>query len=148
MEKEFIRVQSVKDITISVSLLAIGLLLAFLPDSEDMQLGGYTFIALGIIAAFILKSAYKDTQTGEKYHRKEYLFATDMKAPILAAIGSNPSSLPLSAKDNGQGLRLEIHYGETSGKAYIQLFEYVPHQYKPCSDMHEHDIHKVKELLK
>lgn len=148
MEKKFIRVPSTQDIIISVLFLAIGLLLAFLPNSEDIQLGGYTFIALGIVSALILKSAYKDTTTGEKYLRKELLFSHDIKSSVLLAVNSNPSALPLSAKDKGQGLRLEIYYGKPSGKAYIQLFEYVPHQYQPCSEMHEYDMHQVEGLLK
>lgn len=147
MEKKFIRVSSVKDIAISVSLLAIGLALAFLPQSNDIQLGGYTLIALGILSAFILKSEYKDTQTGEKYLHKEFMFATEKKAAVLAAITDHPASLPLSAQGQGQGLRLEIHYGLTSGKAYLQLFEYVPHQYRPCSEVHEHEINQLKGWL-
>lgn len=148
MEKKFIRVASVKDITISVSLLALGLALAFLPESGDIQLGGYTLIALGILSAFLLKSAYKDLQTGEKYLRKELMFPTEKKAAILAAITGQPASLPLSAQGQGQGLRLEMHYGMTSGKAYLQLFEYVPHQYRPCSEMVEHEIGQVEACLK
>lgn len=76
MEKKFTRVQSINDIFISISFVIIGLLLAFLPNSEDIRLGGYTFIALGIVAALILKSAYKDTATGKSIFEKNFCFPT------------------------------------------------------------------------
>lgn len=148
MEKKFTRVQSINDIFISISFVIIGLLLAFLPNSEDIRLGGYTFIALGIVAALILKSAYKDTATGKKYLRKEFLFSHDIKSSILHAIKSNSSSLPFSEKDKGQGLRLEIYYSKASPKAYVQLFEYIPHQYQPCSEMYEYEMHQIEKWLK
>lgn len=148
MEKNFIRVQSVKDITIFASLIIVGLILAILPESEDLILCGYTIIAIGVIIALFLKSAYKDTQTKEKYRRKELFYSSEMKTSIISAMDSNPQSIEIPQTGKDQGLRLEIYYNETSGKAYVQLFEYIPYQYTPCSEMCEYEINQIAKLLK
>ena len=71
-----------------------------------------------------------------------------MHTVISSAITSKPDSIDLSQEDKGNSLRLDIYYGKASGKAYLQLFEYVPYSYQPCSKMHECEISKVFKLIK
>lgn len=148
MEKNFIRVRSTKDIVISASIVIIGSVLAAIPGSENANICGYTLIVTGIILAFVLKNGFKDAETREIYFTKELSFLGNMKERILSALVSTPETIDLSEEGKGQVLMLKIYYGKKSGKAYLQLFEYIPHQYEPCSDMYEYKISIVEKLLK
>ena len=148
MEKTFIRVRSIKDIVIFTSLAIIGIILTALPVGDAAHIAGFFMIFTAAILAFVLKSAYKDVETNEKYLKKERYFQQTMHAEISAAIASKPDSIDLSEEDKGNALRLDIYYSKASGKAYLQLFEYVPYTYQPCSRMHECELSKAYNLTK
>ena len=148
MEKTFIRVRSIKDITIFVSLALVGTILTALPIGDAANIAGFFIIVAAGILAFVLKSAYKDIDTNEKYLKKERYFHQTMHAAISSAIASNPDSVDLSGEDKGNALRLDIYYSKSSGKAYLQLFEYIPYTYQPCTRVHECEISKASKLIK
>ena len=148
MEKTFIRVRSIKDIIIFVSIAIVGIILTALPIGEAAHIAGFFILFAAGILAFVLKSAYMDADTNEIYLKKERYFQQTIHAEISAAIASKPDSVDLSEEDNGNGLRLDAYYSKSSGKAYLQLFEYVPYTYQPCSKMYEYEISKVSKLIK
>lgn len=148
MEKKFTCARTGRDIAIFTSIILIGAALAFIPSQKEANLGGYTLIALGILLAFLLKSKYKDAETHENYVKKEFSFPREMKPIILTALLTSPDSINLSEEGKGHVLMLRMYYGQHSGKAYLQLFEYVPHQFEPCSEMFEYEACKVTELLR
>ena len=148
MEKTFIRVRSIKDIIIPVSIAIVGIILTALPIGEAAHIAGFFILFAAGILAFVLKSAYKDADTNKKYLKKERYFQQTIHAEISAAIASKPDSVDLSEEDKGNGLRLDVYYSKSSGKAYLQLFEYVPYTYQPCSKMYEYEISKVSKLIK
>ena len=148
MEKTFIRVRSIKDITIFVSLALVGTILTALPIGDAANIAGFFIIVAAGILAFVLKSAYKDIDTNEKYLKKERYFQQTMHAAISSAIASNPDSVDISEEDKGNALRLDIYYSKSSGKVYLQLFEYVPYTYQPCTRVHECEISKASKLIK
>ena len=147
MEKEFIRVRSIKDIVIFVSLIVAGSVLVALPTSTAVNITGFFLIFAGLILALVLKSAYRDTSTGEIYRKKEHYFLQAMHQAVLSAIASKPESVDLAEADKGNALKLDVYYSRSSGKAYLQLFEYVPYRYEPCSKVHEHQIGNVEKLI-
>ena len=146
MEKKFIRVRSVKDMVMSVLIILIGCMLVFIPEAMGIRLGGYVFIAIGILLMLFLKRAYKDIKTGEKYNMKELFFLKEKKSELLPAIASNPTAIDLSDEGRGEQLRMEVYHNKT--KALVQLFEYVSYKYIPCSEMYEYKVEKVETLLK
>ena len=148
MEKTFIRVRSTKDIAIFSTLIIIGAVLIALPTGTAVNITGFFLIFAGIILAFVLRSAYKDTDTGIKFKKNELYFQQVMNAPISAALASKPESIDLTEEDKGNAVRLDVYYSKASGKAYLQLFEYIPYKYEPCSKMYEHEIIKVGKLIK
>ena len=148
MEKTFTRVRSIKDITIFVSLGLVGIILTVLPIGEAASVAGFFAIFTAVILALVLKSAYKDIKTNEIYLKKERYFQQTEHADISSAIASKPDSVDLSKENNGNAIKLDIYYSKSSGKAYIQLFEYVPYTYQPCSKMYEYEISKVGKLIK
>ena len=65
MEKTFIRVRSIRDIVIFISLIVIGSVLVALPTGAGVNIAGFFMIFAGLILSLILKSGYKDEETGE-----------------------------------------------------------------------------------
>ena len=148
MEKTFIRVCSIKDIVIFVSLVIAGSVLILLPTGAAVNITGFFLIFAGLILAFVLKSGYKDIETGERFQKAEHYFQQAMNAPISAALASKPESIDLSEEDKGNAVRLDVYYSNSSGKAYLQLFEYVPYKYEPCSKVYVHQLSNIEKLIK
>lgn len=147
MEKTFTRVRSIKDIAISSSIIICGAVLTALPDSDSLNIFGFVLLFTGLILILVLRSAYKDEETGAKYQKKERFFETCHRESLTNLISGKARKVDLSAEDKGNGLRLDIYHSQQTGKAYVQLYEYVPYKYEPCTSMHEHDIENVTELI-
>ncbi len=148
MEKTFIRVRSIKDIVISVSLIVLGSVLVALPTSASVNITGFFMIFAGIILALVLKTGYKDTETGEMYCKKEHYFQQSMNALIASVIEAKPDAVDLSEAEKGNAVRLDVYFSKSTGKAYLQLFEYIPYKYEPCSKTYEHELARVGNLIK
>ena len=148
MEKKFISVRTVNDIVIFSSLIVAGFVLPLIFDTAEICFVGYAFIAIGVLGACFLKSGYKNVETQEIYCKKEFTFPGIMKDTILAALALSPRAIDLTQDGKGEAVMLKIYYSKSSGKAYLQLFEFVPHQYEPCSKMYEYEISKIANLLK
>lgn len=148
MNKEFIRVRSISDIVISASLIIAGTVLVALPTNEAINIAGFFMILTGLLLAFVLKTAYMDTATKEKFHKKELFFQHAMYPALTSAVASNPESVDMTEVDKGNSLRLDVYVCRSSGKTYLQLFEYVPYKYEPCSQIHEYTIDRVVKLIK
>ena len=147
MKKNYIRVRSAKDIVIFSLLIIAGCILTVIPGTDTLNLGGYCLIVIGVAFSLFLKSDYKDVDTKELFMKKEFLFPKEMKVAILTALFSNPNSIELSKNGQSQALKLELFYSKKLGKAYLQLFEYIPYQYEVCSEIYEYEISKVGKLL-
>ena len=148
MEKKFTRVHTIKDIVIFISLLILGGILVAVPTSDAVNITGFFLIFAGAILALVLKTGYKDIETNAKYQKLERYFLQAEHAAISSAIASKPDSVNLSEENKGNALKLDIYFSKATGKAYIQLFEYVPYTYQPCSKMFEYEISKVGKLIK
>lgn len=144
MEREFIRVRSVKDIIVSSLLIVSGCILVALPTSTAVNIAGFFLCITGLLLAFIMKTAYKDSISGEKFAKKERFFSHE-KLDMLKSSLTCPDKIDLSKEDNGSSIRLDIYHNKT--KVYVQLFEYIPHSYEPCSAMHEHAYEKANKML-
>ncbi len=147
MEKNFKRVRSVTDIIITVLTIIVGLVLSIVPPQVSIHILGYLLVLTGFILIFVLRSAYKD-ETGEFYKRKQKYFAQSKQGYLSQALKGNIETIDLSGEDAGTGLRLDIFYSNKSGKVFVQLHEYIPYVYQPCSDFYEFNITNAAKLLK
>lgn len=147
MNKEFIKVRSNNDIVISLSLIIVGSILIALPTGVGVNIAGFFFILGGVVLALLLKTAYRDTESGEKFRKKTCFFQQAMQDSILTAIEANPSAIDLSQEGLGNALKLDLYYSKSAGKAYVQLFNYVPYQYLPCSKIYEHKMGDIDKLI-
>ena len=148
MEREFIRVRSAKDIFITLALIISGTIMVAWPDSQPISVAGFFTLFAGILLWFVMKTGYKDTESGKLYQKKEHFFAQSLKHEITTKLATNLKSIDLNSEDKGNGLRLDVYYSKATGKAYIQLFEYIPHTYEPCSQMYEHTLTDASEISK
>ena len=135
------------DVVISTSTVVLGCILAIVPLGAGVAIGGYMLIILGFLLALMMKSEYREELSGEKYQKQEYFFPKEEKNQLLSALASAPGKIDLGQKGKGQVLRLDIYYSKALGKCYIQLFEYVPYQYVPCSQLVGCELPKISNLL-
>ncbi len=147
MEKEFSRVRSAKDITITATLVIAGCVLIALPTSASINITGFFLIFTGLILAFVLRTGYKDNETGDKYCKVEKFFAQSLKSEISQALETSVKKLNLSEEDKGNGIRLDIYYSKKTGKSYSQLFEYIPYKYEPCTRQYEHETSEIEYVI-
>lgn len=147
MEKEFSRVRSAKDITITATLIITGCILVALPTSESINITGFFLIFTGLILAFVLRTGYKDNETGERYSKVEKFFAQSLKGEITNALETSLKKLNLSEEDKGNGIRLDIYYSRKTGKSYSQLFEYIPYKYEPCTGQYELETAEIESVI-
>lgn len=145
MEDNFIRVRSVKDVIISLTILIGGSVMVALPTSDPVNIAGFFLILAGLLLFFIMKTAYKDASTGEKYAKKERFFSNEKREHLKQTLTS-PASFNAEGEDKGNALRLDIYYNKN--KIYLQMFEYIPYKYEPCSRIFEHDSEVGTTLLK
>ncbi len=147
MEKEFIRVRSVKDIVITFSLIITGSICVALPTSQSINVLGFFMIFAGLLLLFILKTGYKDAGSGVTYCKTERYFAQSIKDDILHQLRSGALKIDLKNEDQGNGLRLDIYHSKKACKTYVQAFEYVPYKYEPCSPVFEYELSETKSLI-
>ncbi len=145
MEKNFIKVRSIKDITVSIILAAAGGVMVALPTADSVNVAGFFLMFAGILLFFLLKSAYKD-EAGVKYSKKERYFSQENRPELIEKISSNPNGINLTDEDKGNAVRLDIYHSKESGKAYLQLFEYIPYKYEPCSKQLEYDLDAISNI--
>ena len=148
MEKTFVRVHSVKDIVISLSLIVSGSILVALPTGTGVNVAGFFMIFAGLLLALFMRTGYKDTASGEKFQKKEHYFQQAMNPAINSVLENRPEAIDLAEAEKGNAIKLDIYYSKTSGKAYMQLFEYVPYKYEPCSKIYEYDLARVENLIR
>ena len=148
MEKTFVRVHSAKDIIISVSFIVLGSVLVALPTGTGVNVAGFFMIFAGLLLALFMRTGYKDIDSGERFLKKEHYFQQAMNEAICSVLESKPEAIDLSEEDKGNAVKLDVYYSKAAGKAYLQLFEYIPYKYEPCSKMYEHQISRIEKLIK
>ena len=148
MKNKFIRVRSTKDIIISVALLVLGVALIVFTNIEAANICGYLLALTGLVLLPVLKTAYRDAETKALYFKKDLYFLREMKDSIIKALESSPEKIDMSQAGKGQVLLLRVYYSKSAARAYMQLSEYVPHEYKPCTEVYVYDISQVEGLLK
>ena len=147
MEKNFIKIHSTKDIITIASIIVLGVLLAVLPIGGATNVTGYIVIICGILFIPFIKNGYKDAWEGKHYNRKEFYFANNMKNELIAAVTNNPQAIEVKENEKGNTLRLILFYSKETGRAFMQLEEYVPYKYEPRTEVCEHEISQIEKLI-
>lgn len=144
MEKKFLKVRSNGNIAVSISTIVIGCVCSLIPNNSSVNLFGIFAIIAGIILMLVLKSEYIDLDSNKRYKKKIVNFALESKEHLLKNLAT-PKELNKKRLLNGESLMLVIYHNKEN--AYMQLYEFIPHQYVACSDVHMHDIASAKMLM-
>lgn len=149
MEKEFIRVRSVRDVTLSLALLIIGVVLVILPTSVSVNIFGCCLAVPGALLLLFMKTDYKDAVTGERFSRIIKYFPASRKAEIMAALKGNPSDISWENLNSANdGLMIDMYNSKSEDKVCLRVMEFIPYSYVPCSDWFLFSADKVSRLMK
>ena len=148
MDKVFCRVRSTKDIALASSFFIAGCILLVIPTYDSVNILGFMMTLTGIILALALRSGYKDSENGENYCKRERYFPHSYKQDIAESLEKELFKIDLSEEDKGNGIRLDIYYNRKNGKAYVQLYEYIPYTYEPCSQVYEYQLPMIERIIK
>ena len=147
MEKEFSRVHSATDIIISLILVAGGCTL-LIPNTTSINVLGFFMIITGLVLALVMRTGYKDKETGERFRKTEKFFPAHCKDSISKAIVSSPDKVDLSEENKGNGLRLDTFFNTRTGHVFCRLYEYIPYRYQACTEFITLDIKQAEKLTK
>lgn len=148
MKTQFIKVRTTKDITIFTSLILIGAILITLPTQMGATIAGATLAIIGITLIPLLKSGYRHRDSSETYRKLEHYFQQTKKSSLTSAISSKPETIELPKEQGSNALRLDIYFSRSANKAFVQLFEYIPYEYEPCTEIYEYEASRVENLIK
>ena len=146
MEKNFTKIRSIKDYLISSLLILGGVICIIIPSGVSINILGALLIFTGTFLFFVLKSSYKDEETGKIYRKIERFYPQSQKEVFLRALKTRLDSIDTNEEDKGNGLRMDI-YTDGKEQVYIQLFEYVPYNYIKCSDFYSFTHSESAKLL-
>lgn len=147
MEKNFCRVYCAKDLVIILGLSIGGIILVSIPSPVSVNILGFFMLLTGILLGIFMKSGYKDSETGVRYLKTEHFFPAKQREILADAISGNIKKLNLADENIGNSIRMDVYYSRKSGKAYVQMFEYIPHKYEPYTMMHEHSLESISRLI-
>jgi hypothetical protein len=149
MEKEFVRVRSVRDIVIAAAMTALGIILIIMPTSVSVNILGTCLAVPGVLLLLFMKTDYKDTATGDRFAKRLKYFQASKKSEILNALKSDPSGYEWKEDEsNNNGIMLEIYSGKNGDKAFVRASEFIPYSYVPCSEWFTFTKDKLAALLK
>lgn len=145
MNKEFTRVRTITDLTISFIISISGILLVIFPTSVSVNILGFFMIITGIILLAVLKTGWRDTETKEQYHRKVKFFSKDIKDEIMDNLENHIENIDIPKNNIGTGLKMEVYYNRR--QAFVNLYEYIPYSYEPVSSTFEYSADKIEKLI-
>ncbi len=145
MEKNFVKVHTAGDIIIAAAFIIAGAALALIFESDALKITGVFCIIAGAAMFFLLKSGYKEFESGEVFSKKNLNFAQSEKKAVISIL-EKPENFNGKLKQDGTSLMLTIYHNKKD--AYLQLFEYIPYSYVACTEMYHYESNKIKSLLK
>ena len=132
METKFKLVHTVKDIVISIVVLAAGIGLYFV----QAALGIFLIICGGLMLLFF-KSGHKRIGDNTILTKKSMDVASEHRQSILDFLGGKDVEPVISKHGVGGIDLLEVYFNREVGVAYAQLFVFSNYQYQPETEVFE-----------
>lgn len=101
-----------------------------------------------VFKGFLPRTRWQSKEDGTLYSFHSLYFAKENLPTIEKALRTNPTALAEMEHYEAGALRLDVFCGEQSGKAYGQLYEYVPYEYTPCSEVFAWEAKDVETFIK
>ena len=102
---------------------------------------------IGSLFLCLLKSVYRKEGTKEIYKKRKLQFRREILQTIREAVLSDPNQIDMTKEGMGWTVKLNIYYNRKTDKGYIQLYEYIPYNYEPRTQMLEYRIGQIEKLL-
>ena len=147
MKPQFYRIRSASDIAISLTLIIAGIALMFYPTGIGITILGMFLFLIGSLFLCLLKSVYRKEGTKETYKKRKLQFRREILQTIRDAVLSDPNLIDMTKEGMGWTVKLNIYYNRKTDKGYIQLYEYIPYNYEPRTQMLEYRICQIEKLL-
>ena len=113
--------------------------------SGAITLMGVFFIIIGLVCWFILKSGYVDARSLKMIAKSEVYFPIEYKQKLIDAVLNNPDYLKDMPRSAMNTMKVDVYHNQQD--LYLQLFEYVPCEYKPCTKLIKHKMCDISQIL-
>lgn len=123
----------------------IGITTCVIATSGVTIIMGVTFIIAGMVCWFMFKSGYIDTVSKQNLTKTEVYYAIEHKQGIIDAVLNDPKRLSQYPKCSMNTIKLDIYYNNED--AYVQMYEYIPCSYKPCTKLIKHKAGDVSNVI-
>jgi len=128
--ENFTSIHTGKDLSVSLSIIAIGIIVFFL----NKWLGALVAI-VGIIVFLLYKSGYKYEGGGVTLRRRTMDLCRGCRPSIMDFLNGKSDNPKIEEGTEGGIIRFEIYYNKEANIAYAQLFDYHDYSYSPLTDM-------------
>ncbi len=142
METNIKKVHTVKDLTISFALIAIGAGLFFVNKGC-----GFCIAALGLLLFFLYRTGYKIGDDHKTYHKKSLDLCRGCKEPLVNFLEGKTSELDIKEGSEGGCIRVDFYFCAPDQPSYIQVFDFRGYEYQKDGELREADAKQTKTLL-
>lgn len=142
MEMNFVKVHTVKDLTISVILIAVGIALFFVNKGL-----GVTIAVCGIFLLLFYKSGYRCDGSGPVLSKKAFDVARSCRQPLLDFMEGKEVEPEISAPAEGGVIRIEVYFSKDAEIAYVQLYDFSDYTYQKATEIVELKGDRARKLI-
>ncbi len=145
MNDIIIKARTRYDLLFTLAIILIGIITCIVSTSGAITVMGFTFIFAGAACWFILKSGFRDTATAKIMKKTEVYYAVDHKKRVIEAVLNNPADLADIPQCAMNSIKLNVYYNDED--TYLQMFEYIPCNYKPCTKLVKYKKSDISNLI-
>lgn len=142
MTIELKKVHTIKDLTISLLILAAGAGLFFVNTGLGILVG-----AFGLLLLIFYKDGYKKDGTDVVLTKKALDVAHASRPSLIDFLEGENVEPELDRTAVGGVVRLEIYYNAEASVALVQLFDFLNYMYEPATDLVELRGERARKLI-
>lgn len=130
METNIKKIHTVKDLTPSIGLIAVGAGVFFVNKGC-----GFCIAALGVLLLFLYKSGYRIGDSSKVYHKKSVDLCRGCKEPLKNFLDGKTGTLDIKEGSDGGSFRVDLYYAAKSDDALLQIYDYQGYEYHKDGDL-------------
>ena len=143
MDIKFKKVHTVKDLTISIIMVAAGIGLYFVNAGLGILIG-----VCGLLMLLFYKAAYKREGEDIVLKKSSVDVAHSCRESLKDFLDGKDVEPEVNTSVNGGVIRLEVYYSAAASVAYAQLFDFSNYSYVPATEIIELRGARADRLIK
>lgn len=143
MDIKFKKVHTVKDLTISIIMVAAGIGLYFVNAGLGILIG-----VCGLLMLLFYKAAYKREGEDIVLKKSAVDVAHSCRESLKDFLDGKDVEPEVNTSVNGGVIRLEVYYSAAASVAYAQLFDFSNYSYVPATEIIELRGARADRLIK